>query len=401
MFSSLRSRLDQSLKAKLLLKELLIGIPRTLAGKGFRRFDQRDRILVFDERLPTPDRDAGSLRTLRVLKVLAERYQVIFIPYTRNAALESVLTESGIDVADVSEYRWLLKNARATAAILNRPSMAELFLPTIKRLSPNTRIIFDTVDVHFVRLQREYELTQDADTLSDANRHRKLETDLTKAADVVWCASIDDKRLLANEAGEANFAIIPTLHEVDTSGIPFAKRSDLLFVGSFLHRPNADAMLYFVREIYPLITRQLPDVVVNIVGADPPDELKAYNSEHLRVLGYVPDLKPYLRGSRIFIAPLRYGGAGTKGKVGEALAHGLPVVTTSIGAEGFGLTNDADAAIADEPDRFATRVADVYNDEQLWLRLSVNGQRIIEDGFSPAAVEAAILRSIHPGDAQN
>lgn len=332
--------------------------------------------------------------------MLAQRYQVIFIPYTRNASLEDLLVESGIDVTDVSDYRWLLKNARAKAAILNRPSMAELFTPLIRRLSPDTRLIFDTVDVHFVRLQREYELTRDADTLSDANRHRKLETELTKAVDVVWCASIDDKRLLASEAGEANFEIIPTLHEVDRSGSPFAERSDLLFVGSFLHRPNADAMLYFVREIYPLMRLRLPNVVLNIVGADPPDELRAYHSAHIRVLGYVPDLMPYLRGSRLFIAPLRYGGAGTKGKVGEALAHGLPVVTTSIGAEGFGLRHDVDAAIADDPKQFAATVADVYNDEPLWQRLSLNGQRIIEDGFSPASIEAAILRSVDPNNLQ-
>lgn len=385
-----------SLSAKLFLKELLIGLPRRLTGKARPAIDERPVILVFDERIPTPDRDAGSLRMMRVLAILAQRYRVVFIPFTRSPDphSQSLLRKNEIEIAEVTDYRRLLKNTNVQAAIVSRPTMADLFIPRIQRLSPDTQIVFDTVDIHFVRLQREHELTGDTSVLEDARRHRDLEMRLAKAADVVWCASVDEKRILEDETGQSNVVVVPTIHELHDPGKTFDERTDLLFVGGFAHKPNEDAVIFFIEEIFPLIKSLVPDIAIDIVGPNPSDRVTACNSKNVRILGFVPDVEPYLRNARVCVAPLRYGGAGTKGKVGEALSHNLPVVTTSIGAEGFGLTDGVDARIADDPLSFANAVHQVYSNKELWQRLADNGRVVIEKNFAPEAVADQINRSV-------
>jgi glycosyltransferase involved in cell wall biosynthesis len=115
----------------------------------------------------------------------------------------------------------------------------------------------------------------------------------------------------------------------------------------------------------------------------------------VRVMGYVPDIDPLFQSVRVFVAPLRFG-AGTKGKIGDALAYGLPVVTTSIGAEGFALTTGDTAIIADEPQAFAASVLQVYREQELWQRLADGGYEHIQRHFTPEiigeTIEAALTR---------
>src|SRR5262249_38799860 len=143
------------------------------------------------------------------------------------------------------------------------------------------------------------------------------------------------------------------------------RRGSLLFVGGFQHAPNADAVLWFVREVRPRLLRIVPDIEVVLVGSSPPPEIRAFvESIGVRLTGYVPDTAPYLDRAWVSIAPLRYG-AGMKGKVGEAMAAGLPVVTTSIGAEGMELEDGVTALVADTPEAFAEAVRRLCTDDAL------------------------------------
>lgn len=379
------------LTAKLAVKEIAF----RLRGRPTNTGD-REVVLVFDERLPTPDRDAGSLRMVRILSILTTRWRVIFLPFTASNEREQDLRSAGAEVADIGEYKRLLKSPRVVAAIVSRPAMAALLTPRFRQLNPGVRVIFDTVDVHFVRLERECALTADERICAEAARYREIETELARSVDVIWCASVDDERLLRNAVGDCESVVIPTLHEIRDAGTSFEEREGLLFVGSFAHRPNADAVEYFLREIFPLVREEIPGISFTGVGAGPPAEIIDTADERVRFPGYVPDMEPCLRTARLFIAPLRYGGAGTKGKVGEALACGLPVITTPCGAEGFGLTSGTDALIADGPREFANAIVRAYSDKELWSQLSGEGRRKIEDGFTPAAVAAKILASVDP-----
>ena len=248
--------------------------------------------------------------------------------------------------------------------------------------------------MHFVRLQREYEVSNDAVVFAEARRYRELETRLAKASDIVWCASIVDKEVIEREAKSTEFAVVPTIHELRDCGKRFEEREDLLFVGNLAHRPNEDAVLFLIQSVYPLLKDLLPRVKLDIIGDNPSPAITAYNSPDIRIHGYIPDIEPYLQSRRVFVAPLRFGGAGTKGKVGEAMAHGLPVVTTSIGAEGFGLTPELDVMIGDDPTSFARAIQQLYGQEELWRRVADNSRLRIEQHFRPEVIAETINNSI-------
>ena len=148
-----------------------------------------------------------------------------------------------------------------------------------------------------------------------------------------------------------------------------------------------------MREVYPLLLQTLPQVHLDIIGDNPSPEIVAYNSAMVRVRGYVPNVDPYLRERRVFVAPLRFG-AGIKGKVGEAMAYGIPVVTTSIGAEGFGLTHRGDVIIADDPKSFATAVTELYSQQELWETIARNARLRIEKHFTPDVIAETINNSL-------
>lgn len=367
---------------------------RQLAAASERN-RERMVVVVFDERVPSPDRDAGSLRMFLILKTLAAWCHVIFVPFNRPQGpdYESALWQEGIETADAVDYRRLLKNKNVKAAIVSRPSMGSVFIHRIRRVNPKIAIVFDMVDTHFVRFQREYEISGEAAALSEARRYRKLERTLAQASDLVWCASPEDKQVMASEATNTMIEVVPTIHELRDRGKAFADRQDLLFIGNLAHRPNDDAVLFFMREVYPLVRQSLPNIRLDIVGDNPSAAINAYNSDEVRIRGYIPDVEPYLRSARVFIAPLRFG-AGIKGKVGEAMAYGIPVVTTSIGAEGFGLTRGLDVMIGDDPASFATAIQQLYSQEELWQRVADNGRRRIEEHFTPEVIAETINNSI-------
>lgn len=374
--------------------ELLPENPKQIAEAGNPKHDW-PRIVIFDERIPSPDRDAGSLRMFLILKTLAQWCHVIFVPFNRPQSLdyERALWKEGIETAEAIDYRRLLKNQNVKAAIVSRPSMGAAFIHRIRRVNPKVGIVFDMVDTHFLRFQREHQISGEAAALAEAKRYRKLERKLAQRSDLVWCASLEDKQVMEREVSNTRIEVVPTIHELRQRGKPFDDREGLLFIGNLAHRPNDDAVLFFMREVYPRLRQKLASVRLDIIGDQPSAAIAAYNSEDVQIRGYVPDVEPYLNERRVFIAPLRFG-AGIKGKVGEAMAHGIPVVTTSIGAEGFGLTNEFDVMIADDPESFATAVQQLYSQKELWQRVVDNSRLRIEKDFTPEVIAKAINNSI-------
>ncbi|HEX8457579.1 MAG TPA: glycosyltransferase [Pyrinomonadaceae bacterium] len=352
-------------------------------------------VIVFDERVPTPDRDAGSARMLFILRTLARTCRPVFVPLNRPHGIEyeRLLWKEGIETASAVEYNRLLRERKFRAAVLSRPHVADGLINALRGIDPSLKIIFDMVDVYFVRLEREHEVTGDEHWREEARRSRELELRLARASNLVWCTSDSDKEAVAREAPEVKIEVIPTIHPPGGRGAQFAAREHLLFLGNLIHRPNADAVHHFMRDIFPHVRRALPQVKLRVVGDNVTPEIAAYAAADVEVLGYVPDIEPYLGRSRVMVVPIRYG-AGLKGKLGDALAHGLPVVTTSIGAEGFGLTGGVEALVADDPEEFAAAVVRLYEREDVWTELSERGYRHIEKHFAPAAIAEVVNASM-------
>ncbi len=352
-------------------------------------------ILVFDERVPSPDRDAGSARMWMILKALAQWGHVIFMSFNRvpESRYEEALWKEGIETAETIAYRRLLKSSKVKAAIVSRPLLAEALMQRIRRTNPDVTVVFDMVDAHFIRLQREFEVSHDSQIADAARRYQKLEVRLARASDLIWCNSSEDKRVMEQEAPGKRIEVIPTIHELHDRGKPFDERADLLFVGNLAHRPNRDGVHFLMKEIFPLIQQSLPQVKLYIVGDNASPDILAYASDSVSVTGYVADIAPLFESCRVFVAPVRFG-AGVKGKIGEAMSYGLPVVTTEMGAEGFGLANEVNVMIADLPADFAAAVARLYSEKELWQMLAANSSLHIKENFTPDVIAETINNSI-------
>jgi GT2 family glycosyltransferase len=353
------------------------------------------RVIVFDERIPTPDRDAGSARMMFILKSLVRWSRPVFVPLNRPHGIEyeRLLWKEGIETAHFVEYPRLVRARNFYAAILCRPLVADGLLKSLRRARPSLKIIFDTVDAYFIRLEREHRITGDAGRLEEAERYREIELRVARSSDLVWCTSPEDKKVIEREAHGVRIEVIPTIHPLHSRGKSFDERAHLLFIGNFAHRPNKDAVHHLMRDIFPLVKQSLPDVRLYVVGDNVTPDIAAYAAPDVEVLGYVPDVEPLYRSCRLMLVPLRYG-AGLKGKLGESLSYGLPAVTTSTGAEGFGLTDGVEALIADEPQAFADAVIRAYGEKDLWERLAEQGYRHVEQHYTPEVVTEIINSSV-------
>ncbi|RZA18576.1 MAG: glycosyltransferase, partial [Lysobacteraceae bacterium] len=174
-------------------------------------------------------------------------------------------------------------------------------------------------------------------------------------------------------------------------------REGLLFVGGFRHPPNVDAVLWFVREVFPRIRSLRPGMQFHCIGGDVPAEIRNLSRlDGVHLHGHVPDLQPWLDGCRISVAPLRYG-AGVKGKVNQAMAHGLPVVATSPAVEGMHLLDGQDVLVADDAAAYADAVLRLDGDEALWNRITANGRDNVARHFSPEAARATVREAFLSG----
>jgi glycosyltransferase involved in cell wall biosynthesis len=359
---------------------------------------------------PDFDRQSGSLRFFSILRILSQRYRVVFV---RDAApagtAEDRYVESlkalGIDVhwGDRSSVRKILRQQHA-GVIFEFFHCAERWIHMVRGLCPDLPVAVDSVDLHFMRETRAAEYSTDrASALEEARRTRKRELTVYRAADIVITVTDQDREaLLAHEPG-ARATVIPNIHAMAGTVPAFRSRCrhSLLFVGGFNHLPNVDAVLFLTQEVMPRVRRRLPDVTLTVVGDSAPSEVRRMVAEDVVLTGWVPEIGPYLDSHALSVAPLRFG-AGMKGKVGEAMAAGLPVVATKVAAEGMGLKHGVDVVIADSADDFAAAVVKVCTDEDLHVRLSENGRRTARERWSEGTVAARVwdamdrLESIRP-----
>lgn len=346
------------------------------------------RFIVFDDQVPMPDRDAGSGRMFQILKLLAQLGHPLFVSLKPLPEYEQLLWKEGVETTNVVDYWWLMRKRNFQVAILSRPEVAEALIKPLRRAKV-PKIIFDMVDAYFIRISREHKITGEQALAEKAQSFEKLELKLARGTDQVWCASSEDRLAISKHVPGDRIIVVPTIHNLQNRGKSFEEREGLLFIGSFAHRPNSDGINYFLREILPLIRLSLASPVFYIVGSGSLPELNKYQSDSVRILGYVPDIEPLLQGARVFVAPLRFG-AGIKGKIGESLSYGLPVVTSSIGAEGFGFTPGRECLIADDAAEFANNVVQVYRNRALWQSLSDSGYRYVEEHLTSKVVGQTI-----------
>ena len=359
------------------------------------------RVLVVDGRMPVSDRDSGSMRAVGVMRVLRQLgCKVTFVALNMEFATPygNHLQQDGIEVLHHPHY-WTIgeilaeRGADIDMVIASHHEVASAIHAYVQRYAPRALFVFDTVDLHYLREEREALVKGDAEGMRKAAITREQELGVARVADVTLVVSPVERSILEREVPDRRIAIVSNIHAVAAATIPFGSRRDLFFVGGYGHPPNVDAVQWFVREIWPIVRRQLPEVKAFLIGSQMPAAVAALAGDGIEPLGHIPDLTPYLECCRVSIAPLRYG-AGVKGKVNLAQSWGIPVVATTIAAEGIQLEDGRDVLIADTPEDFAHAIIRLYTDSALWTVIGEGGRTNVERHFSPEAAAGVLAELV-------
>lgn len=352
------------------------------------------RVLVLDHCTPTPDQDAGSITAVNLMRIFqALGCKVTFAPednflfldiYTRDLQRMGIECLYAPYVTSVVQH--LAEHGEDyDVVVVFRALAAERNLDDIRRYCPGAKLIFHTSDLHHLRELRAAELVGSSDLRDIAQRTKERELALVRAVGATIVHSTTEKEMLDAELGwfAADSRVFLFSWAIDIPGTQatFESRSGLVFVGGFQHQPNEDAVLHFVRNIFPLLRQRLPDLVFRVVGSRPSAEVLALGGDGVEILGFVEDLAPILDAARVNVVPLRYG-AGIKGKIGTSLSHGLPCVSSSIGAEGMGLKPEDGVLVADTPEAFADAVFRLHEDRTTWNSASANGLEFVRRNYS-------------------
>ena len=352
------------------------------------------RVLIAAPVMPEFDRESGSQRIFDHIMLLREaEWGVSFVAgggcaeqrYAHLLQQRGVAVYRGFD----ERIERLLSRGKLDLAIFAFWHLGEAQIGTVRRLSPQTHIIIDTIDLHFLRnARRVFEAARAAERCLperppaglDASDGSEMirELNVYAAVDGVFAVSQKEAGLLGDLLNHTGLAhVVPDCEDLPRSKTPLGLRRGITFIGNFRHAPNVDAAEFLCREVVPLIDAGLlARHPLYLVGNALDDRIRDFAADHpsVRLVGWVPSVLPYLERARLSVVPLRYG-AGTKRKLLQALMVGTPTVTTTVGVEGLGLRHGDHVLIADDPRAFAAAIEDLLRDDLLWKRLARRGRR--------------------------
>jgi polysaccharide biosynthesis protein PslH len=251
--------------------------------------------------------------------------------------------------------------------------------------------ILNATDVEASLQQRQAEMLKPGIErtrhLLATGRLAEAEKAIVRTADLVWTCSRRDCDYFREAVPGARVEVAPNGVDCDAiQPLPPSATKEILFVGYFRHRPNLDGVLYFAREVYPLLRAKVPDATLCIVGRGaPPEVVSLAGIPGITVAGEVPELEPYYRRCAASVVPLRAGG-GTRLKILESMAFGRPVVSTTIGAEGLDVVHGRHLLIADDAAGIAGALARVIQHPDIAGSLAANARALVEEKYNWQAI---------------
>jgi GT2 family glycosyltransferase/glycosyltransferase involved in cell wall biosynthesis len=385
---------------------------------GQQVFLARDRtfskpcVVVVDQHVPRPDKDAGSRSMLHILRCCLDLgMSVKFWPDNLwfDPVYGAALQQLGIEVfhqvggRSIDFEDWVRLNGRhVDCFLLSRPEVAMHSIKPIRRHS-KAKIIYYGHDIHHLRLRDQLRVhPKDARVRKDEVVFREMEHTVWKSVDVIYYPSEGETDFVRQWLGESDLRqiearTVPLLAFDDAPERPDANlslRQGLLLVAGFAHPPNVDGALWFVKEVLPQLIERVPDSHLFLVGSNPPAQIKALAGERVTVTGFVSDdeLAAYYRRCRVAVAPLRFG-AGLKGKVIEAMRFGIPIVTTPVGLQGLnGATSFVPAQT--QVNAMADAVARLLLDDDVWRNQSLRQKDFVRANFSADTLRAVLSKDL-------
>ncbi|MFE0758471.1 FkbM family methyltransferase [Inquilinus sp. NPDC058860] len=358
--------------------------------------------MIIDHHWPEPDRDSGSVDAVNLVRSLLEcGYHVVFAVEAKRPRDPYYIEElralgaSPVGLEDAPNVQAFIEQQgqRVDLFVLTRVAAGGQYLELIRYNCPHAKIIFNTVDLHFLRERRMAQVANDPEMFKAYERTRDREEALVAKSDLTFVVSSTEEEILQASVPGCTTAVLPLARDIRRGSNPFEQRVGIGFVGGFEHTPNIDAVEYFLRDIWPKVRSRDPSLVFQIVGSNLPEHVLKGVEGNVKYLGSLPSIEDWFDALRLSIAPLRIG-AGAKGKVASSLCNGLPCVISSIAAEGMHLASGAGVLIADNPDEFADHIVKIHSDRELWAKLAVETHRFAEARLSYENFRDVVRRSL-------
>ncbi len=343
---------------------------------------------------PEPNSSAAGVRMVQLIKSFLEKdYTVSFACSAARGEFSYPLENIGVQcytiVLNSSSFESFIQELAPTMVVFDRYITEEYYGWRVSEICPNTLRILDSEDLHCLRKARQKAVKEQRvfcleDLLVEETAKREIASILR--CDLTWIISEYEMEVLENVFKLDTVLVDYLPMWIDskiTLNSEYKDKSNFSFIGNFLHEPNWDAVLYLKKEIWPRIRKQLPQAELHVFGAYPSQKvLDLHNpKEGFIVKGRAENVSQVFENTRVFLAPLRFG-AGIKGKLIEAMVHGVPSVTTPIGAESMHGELPWNGSVELEAEAFADAAVELYNDTQKWQLAIENGNKILEHRFT-------------------
>jgi polysaccharide biosynthesis protein PslH len=367
-------------------------------------------LLFITSRLPYPPFQGDRLKIYHILRILSRKHQITLLSFTQDVAEDRLAKELApychrietIILPKTQSYQNLLPGIfgnkpfqvsyyhssafqQKLTQILAEDSY-DLIHTHLIRMAPYSADlqipkVLDLTDAISEYLKTRYETTSNpiikAGLFIEWQRMLRYEPILAKFNTISVCSKPDRDNLLKT-APTAQIEIIRNGIDIDYFKPNLEQQPEqnsIIFTGNMTYAPNEDGLMYFYREILPLIRQSVPEVKLYIVGKDPSPAVQKIATDRVIVTGKVPDLRTYYSLAQVSICPIRFG-AGTLNKVIEPMAMGIPVVSTSIACAGMNVTDGKDILFADTPSEFATAVVKLIQSPELRQKIGSNGHKL-------------------------
>jgi len=358
-----------------------LGVPRF----EFKR-ESKGIVVVCDRQLPAIARDAGSIRTVQIIRhIQALGYHVILVCIDNSTTQLDLdrLQSSGVEVhRDLNDFydSVRLRKERIKAIWTIRQEVYDFFAGNLNQIAPTAVSIADLMDIEY---NEKYD---------KASGVSKVQLKIAEKATKIILVSEVEAQEFNEQSKTKKASVVWAEYEPQKSEIAWENSHGLLFIGGFRHTPNLEGIQWFADEVIPLLHKMGFKAPIRVVGSGLElKKIEELESKGLEMLGSQEDLTGIYLQSRVAIIPLLKG-AGRKGKMGEALSFGIPVVSTSIGADGFSNIESAGVNVADTPLEMAKAIFELHEDPGLWVNASRKGKAYCELNLSSMAMRNEILQ---------
>jgi len=377
------------------------------------------RILFLTQICPYPPTNGGAIKTYNILKHLGTCHEVSLLMFIRREAELSALVHLSHFCREIDHCtigRSPAKNLRDAAAcltshksfIISRDRRPEMQAKVLSHLGKHPDLVYVDhlqmsqfipdpapcpilLDEHNVEWRIIQRFAQSGAPLYQRlfgslewRKLREYELSACNKAALVLTVTPNDREVLVDNgisAGKVDFLPIG----IDIDRLPVNLRPEsktILSIGTMSWPPNIDAIGHFAREVYPLIKREVPEAQLTIVGSSPPPQIRALEKDpSIKVTGFVDDVRPYAEAAAVFVVPLRIG-SGMRVKILEAMALGLPIVSTSVGCEGICLRPGKHALVSDPPPKLANSVIQLLRNPHMREKIGSAGRSFVESHYA-------------------